>query len=144
MLRALESRFELFGALRVALGATLQPFEKAQDLGSRLLRRWRPTKLVRPIVPLVLGNADLGRHIYRNRFVLAGQAVSGGTQSIFAKSVLEPAWLIELHGFTWLAHLEAAGSAMHRAYARTLVLDWMAEARNWPEEARPPMWRRCG
>ena len=138
MLRALESRFELFGALRAALDATLQPFEKAQDLGSRLLRRWRPTKLVRPIVPLVLGNADLGRHIYRNRFVLAGQVVSGGTQSIFAKSVLEPAWLIELHGFTWLAHLEAAGSAMHRAYARTLVLDWIAEARNWPDEAKLP------
>ena len=85
MLRALESRFELFGALRAALDATLQPFEKAQDLGSRLLRRWRPTKLVRPIVPLVLGNADLGRQIYRNRFVLAGQAVSGGTSEHFRK-----------------------------------------------------------
>lgn len=138
MLRALESRFELFGALRAALGATLQPFEKAQDLGSRLLRRWRPSKLVRPIIPLVLGNAELGRQIYRNRFVLAGQAVTGGTQSIFAKPVLEPAWLIELHGFAWLAHLEAAGSAMHRAYARTLVLDWMVEARNHPKEAKQP------
>src|SRR5688572_13698765 len=106
MLRALDSRFEVFGAFRAALVATLQPFEKAQDLGSRLLRRWRPSKLVRPIVPLVLGNPDLGRQIYRNRFLLAGQAVSGGTQSIFAKPVLEPAWLIELHGFAWLAHLE--------------------------------------
>ena len=138
MLRALESRFELFGALRVALGATLQPFEKAQDLGSRLLRRWRPSKLVRPIIPLVLGNADLGRQIYRNRFALAGQSVSGGTQSIFSKPVLEPAWLVELHGFAWLAHLEAAGTAMHRAYARTLVLDWMAQARNLPGEAKQP------
>lgn len=138
MLRALESRFELFGALRSALGSTLQPIEKAQDLGSRLLRRWRPSKLVRPIVPLVLGNADLGRRIYRNRFVLAGQTISGGTQSIFAKAVFEPAFLIELHGFAWLAHLEAAGSAMYRAYARTLVLDWMAEARNLPKEAKLP------
>jgi uncharacterized heparinase superfamily protein len=136
MLRALDSRFEVFGAFRAALGATLQPFEKAQDLGSRLLRRWRPSKLVRPIVPLVLGNPDLGRQIYRNRFLLAGQAVSGGTQSIFAKPVLEPAWLIELHGFAWLAHLEAAGTAMHRAYARTLVLDWMATAGKVPKEAK--------
>ncbi len=85
---------------------------------------------------MVLGNADLGRQIYRNRFVLAGQAVSGATQSIFAKPVLDPAWLIELHGFAWLAHLEAAGSAMHRAYARTLVLDWMTQARNLPQEAK--------
>lgn len=138
MLRALESRFELFGALRAALGVTLQPIEKAQDLGSRLLRRWRPSKLVRPIIPLVLGNPDLGRQIYRNRFVLAGQAISGGTQSIFAKPVLEPAWLIELHGFAWLAHLEAAGTAMHRAYARTLVLDWMAETGSLPKEAKLP------
>jgi uncharacterized heparinase superfamily protein len=138
MLRALESRFELFGALRAALGATLQPFERAQDLGSRLLRRWRPSKLVRPIIPLVLGNPDLGRQIYRNRFVLAGQPISGGTQSIFAKPVLDPAWLIDLHGFAWLAHLEAAGSAMHRAYARTLVLDWMTEARTLPNEAKLP------
>lgn len=138
MLRALESRFEVFGALRAALGATLQPIEKAQDLGSRLLRRWRPSRLVRPIIPLVLGNAELGRQIYRNRFVLAGQTVSGGTQSIFLKPVLEPAWLHELHGFAWLAHLEAAGSAMHRAFARTLVLDWMGETRNLPKEARLP------
>jgi uncharacterized heparinase superfamily protein len=138
MLRALESRFELFGALRAALGATLQPIERAQDFGSRLLRRWRPSKLVRPIVPLILGNPDLGHQIYRNRFALAGQTVSGGTQSIFAKPVLEPAWLIELHGFAWLAHLEAAGSAMHRAFARTLVLDWVRETRNCPREAKQP------
>lgn len=138
MLRALESRFELFGAFRAALGATLQPFEKAQDLGSRLLRRWRPSRLARPIIPLVLGNPELGRQIYRNRFTLAGQSISGGTASIFTRSVLEPAWLIELHGFAWLAHLEAAGSAMYRAYARTLVLDWMASARSLPEEARIP------
>src|SRR6476469_1853507 len=136
MLRALESRFELFSALRGALGATLQPIERAQDLGSRLLRRWRPSKLVRPIIPLVLGNPDLGRQIYRNRFLLAGQTISGATQSIFTKPVLDPAWLIELHGFAWLAHLEAAGSAMHRAYARTLVLDWMACARSLPKEAK--------
>ena len=77
MLRALESRFELFGALRTALGATLQPIEKAQDFGRSLLRRWRPSKLARPIVPLILGNPDLGRQIYRNRFVLAGHAISG-------------------------------------------------------------------
>lgn len=138
MLRALESRFELFGAFRAALGATLQPFEKAQDLGGRLLRRWRPSRLVRPIIPLILGNPDLGRQIYRNRFTLAGQSVSGGTASIFERSVLEPAWLIELHGFAWLAHLEAAGSAMYRAYARTLVLDWMTSARSLPQEARLP------
>lgn len=138
MLRALESRFELFDAFRAAVGATLQPFEKAQDLGSRLLRRWRPSRLARPIIPLVLGNPDLGRQIYRNRFTLAGQPVSGGTNSIFARSLVEPAWLIELHGFAWLAHLEAAGSAMYRAYARTLVLDWIESARNLPEEARLP------
>jgi uncharacterized heparinase superfamily protein len=138
MLRALDSRFEFFGALTAALGAALQPIERAQDLGSRLLRRWRPSKLVRPIIPLVLGNADLGRQIYRNRFVLAGQTVSGATQSIFTKPVLDPVWLIELHGFAWLAHLEAAGSAMHRAYARTLVLDWMMAARILPNEAKLP------
>src|SRR4029078_1200282 len=138
MLRALESRFELFGALRAALGATLQPIERAQDFGSRLLRRWRPSKLVRTIVPLILGNPDLGHQIYRNRFMLAGQAVSGGTQSIFVKPVLEPVWLIELHRLAWLAHLEAAGSAMHRAFARTLVLDWMRETRNCPKAAKQP------
>ena len=64
--------------------------------------------------------------------------ISGGTASIFARSIVDPAWLIELHGFAWLAHLEAAGSAMYRAYARTLVLDWMESARNLPEEARIP------
>jgi uncharacterized heparinase superfamily protein len=138
MLRALESRFELVGALRSAWGATLQPIERAHDLGSRLLRRWRPGKLVRPIIPLILGNADLGRQIYRNRFLLAGQTIVGGTASIFTKSVLEPAWLVELHGFSWLAHLEAAGSAMHRAFARSLVLDWMAAGRKLPEQARLP------
>src|SRR5262245_18269129 len=138
MLRALESRFELFGALRAALGATLQPIERAQDLGSRLLRRWRPSKLARPIVPLVLGNPDLGRQIYRNRFVLAGQPISGGTQSIFAKPVLDPAWLIDLHGFVWLALRQAAGSAMYRDCARTLVLACMTESRTLPSEAKLP------
>ena len=51
--------------------------------------------------------------------------------------MLEPAWLIELHGFTWLAHLEAAGSAMHRAYARTLVLDWMAAGAQLARRSEP-------
>jgi len=138
MLRALESRFELFGALRMALEATLQPIEKAQDFGRSLVRRWRPSRLARPIIPLILGNPELGRQIYRNRFTLAGQTISGGTSSIFLKPVLEPAWLIELHGFTWLAHLEAAGSAMHRAFARTLILDWLAASRSLPQEARRP------
>src|SRR5438105_3303958 len=103
-------------------------------LGRYLMPQLRVTGLAQPITPLLPGNADLAGSFYRNRFALAGAEVSAGTGSIFAVTPPAEAWAAELHGFAWLTHLAAGGLEMHRAFARTLVAEWIA--RNHPRVAR--------
>ena len=58
-----------------------------RGLGKYLMPQLRVTGLALPIAPLVQGNGELAKRLYRNRFTLAGAEVSGGTGSIFAAAL---------------------------------------------------------
>jgi uncharacterized heparinase superfamily protein len=81
--------------------------------------------LVVPIRPLLTGSAECGAQIYRGHFCFDGKTVHCRGASIFDLPGADAAWLEELHGFAWLAHLEASGLELARVHARALVSDWM-------------------
>lgn len=89
-----------------------------------------PSRAVTPgavlIAPEVMrdGNPDRGREIYRGRYTLAGQTVTTGATLPF-KCDASRAWHQQLHTFSWLADLQAGGSELQRAQARSLVGDWI-------------------
>lgn len=70
------------------------------------------------------GNPDKGQEIYRGRYTLAGETVTTGAVLPF-RCAASKAWHQELHGFSWLADLEAGGSELQRAQARSLIGDWI-------------------
>jgi uncharacterized heparinase superfamily protein len=93
---------------------------------------WRKTALpgkitesAVPIRPLLRGCSQTGIEIYRGtfRFHRTKATCRGGT--IFDAQVADPLWLEELHGFTWLMHLEATKLELGRVHARALIWDWL-------------------
>jgi uncharacterized heparinase superfamily protein len=89
-----------------------------------------------PIKPLLPGNAEIGREIYHGTFSFAGIATSCRGAIIFDASVDDPHWLEELHGFAWLAHIEATGLELGRVHARALIWDWLDSNRGRHRSAR--------
>lgn len=79
------------------------------------------------IAPQDIRTADpiAAEHIYAGHFSLAGKAASTHGHSPFAISAPSTAWSEALHGFGWLRHLRAAGTALSRANAHALVEDWL-------------------
>ncbi len=96
-----------------ALG-TVRPY------GGRL-----PERLL--IVPPDLRTSDptAAADIYAGHFVFAGRLVSTGGRSPFDVEWPSPAWGEVLLGFAWLRHLRAAETALARANARALVVDFL-------------------
>lgn len=70
------------------------------------------------------GNPDKGRDIYRGRYTLAGETVTTGAVLPF-QCPASRAWHQQLHTFSWLADLQAGGSELQRAQARSLLGDWV-------------------
>ncbi len=76
-----------------------------------------------PVSPRT-GNPDKGFEIYRGRFQLAGETINTGAKLPFLCDASR-AWNAELHSFSWLADLSAAGSELQRAQGRALLGDWI-------------------
>lgn len=70
------------------------------------------------------GNPDRGYDIYRGRFDLAGETINAGAKLPYSCKASD-AWHAELHRFSWLPDLAAAGSELQRAQARVLLTDWI-------------------
>ena len=70
------------------------------------------------------GDAKRGAAISRGEFHSAGDSapIDG---AIWRHAELSEPWLSDLHGFDWLADLQAAGGDGARRRARELVLDWI-------------------
>jgi uncharacterized heparinase superfamily protein len=81
--------------------------------------------LVAPIRPLMPGCAERGAQIYRGHFGFNGKTVHCRGASIFEAPEADAAWHEDLHGFAWLAHLEASGLELARVHARALISDWL-------------------
>lgn len=74
---------------------------------------------IRPSDPLI------ARDIYEGRFTFAGHTIEAGTRSIFEVSAPSHIWAINLHSFTWLRHLQHAGTELAAENGRALVDDWI-------------------
>lgn len=109
-----------------ALDRGLDLAGNVRGLGRYLMPQLKVNGLVQAISPLVPGNAELADRLYRNRFALGGAEASAGTGSVFALPAPSEDWAIELHGFAWVIHLAAGGLEMHRAFARSLIMDWVS------------------
>src|ERR1044071_434448 len=75
------------------------------------------------LAPQELRTADpsFATEFYNGHFGLAGRLAEVGAQSPFEIAPPSEAWAKELHGFSWLRHLRAAGSELSREQAKALV-----------------------
>ena len=80
------------------------------------------------IVPLILGNAELGKDIYRGLFRIAGAEIDCHGAVVFDRAGGREHWQEVLHGFAWLGHLRATGRELGRVHARALISDWIGRA----------------
>ncbi len=114
----------------------------ASVLGSSLLR-WRygaPIAEALALVPQELRPADpsFADEIGGGMMGLAGTFAHIGPRSPFAVKAPSPAWERELHGFGWLRHLAAAGSADDTERAREFVRSWIEAGSGRPDSANEP------
>ena len=82
------------------------------------------------IVPLTVGNAELGKDIYRGCFRIAGVEIDCRGSVLFDRTDVSAHWHEVLHGFAWLEHLRAAGRELGRVHARALISDWIGRRHN--------------
>ena len=94
------------------------------------LYRWRlalqvPERLLIAPQDLRTGDPTLASEIYAGRFAFAGKVVAVDGRSPFELPPPSREWAEILLGFGWLRHLRAAGTAIARQNARSLVDDWI-------------------
>lgn len=103
----------------------------------RLMRFGRPfsvpDRLLTVPQPVIPGDAIAGAALYGGTFTLANTSRDAGGKSIFEVTAPNSQWARELHSFSWLADLAAADTVLARAYARSLVVEWVAFGRGRKE-----------
>jgi len=114
--------------LRFTAGAWLARLRRPLTIPGRLffaLGAKRSERLL--IAPQDIRTADpiAADHIYAGYFSLAGKVANTHGHSPFGIPAPSGAWSEALHGFGWLRHLRAAGTALSRANAHALVEDWL-------------------
>ena len=86
-----------------------------------------PVSGLKAAIPvLVKGSAETARALYRGQFSFAGVTAEAGGASVFALPAPSQGWSDAMHGFEWLGHLAAQQGGLERAFARNLVMDWLA------------------
>jgi len=84
------------------------------------------------------GDAERGAEIIQGVFDLAGQRLTNPAP-FWAPAGAGAAWLAELHGFSWLRDLRAAGGDGARRVAREAVGDWLENHGRWSTLAWDPL-----
>lgn len=107
---------------RLLLKELSRPF---MGIPARLLRRGKGNGLGMPIANLANTSPERSRQVYRGEFAFCGQTLKRDETNIFLNRQMNADWQRALHGFTWLADLEASGREMSRVQARRLVSEWM-------------------
>ena len=82
-----------------------------------------------PLPLLMAGNPEVAQQLYRGVFAFAGCRIECQPSEVFELAPPNAEWSDQLHGFTWLVHLEAPGLALYRAFARSLLQSWAAQTR---------------
>ncbi|MDZ4840600.1 MAG: heparinase II/III family protein [Hyphomicrobium aestuarii] len=114
----------------------------ASVLGSPLLR-WRYGQLAKrslAISPQDIRTRDrlFYTEIESGFFGLAGSVARIGSGSPFDCQPPSAAWVRELHGFSWLRHIDPVQEPAAGAWARKIVLDWLSPSRPHAAVARLP------
>jgi uncharacterized heparinase superfamily protein len=84
---------------------------------------------------LTLGDPFLGKQIYYGRFRCAGVETDCRAGAVFTSGPADREWIEALHGFGWLAHVEATALELGRVQARALITDWLHGNRRHPAGA---------
>ena len=80
--------------------------------------------------PRTIGRVARGRQFCAGNFLLAGHMVEAPNTSIWDLGVEDAAFEEELHGFTWLDDLAAAGDTRARLCAQAWTTDWITRFGN--------------
>ena len=70
------------------------------------------------------GSASRANKLYRSEFCFAGETFVRSEDNVFAETGMSDEWYKVLHGFSWLADMQAAGQELSRAQARRLISEW--------------------
>ncbi|MFQ5467522.1 MAG: hypothetical protein ACE5DS_05235, partial [Kiloniellaceae bacterium] len=84
------------------------------------------------------GDAEAGARIVRGTFTLAGHSVRDPAP-LWAPPGAGAPWRTEMHGFTWLRDLRAAGGDAPRRRARELTHAWLETFGTWHPVAWAPL-----
>jgi uncharacterized heparinase superfamily protein len=84
---------------------------------------------------LTLGDPAVGKQIYYGRFRCAGVETNCRAGAIFTSGAADREWIEALHGFGWLAHVEATALELGRVQARALITEWLNGNRRHPAGA---------
>jgi uncharacterized heparinase superfamily protein len=84
---------------------------------------------------LTLGDPALGKQLYFGRFRCGGVQTNCLPGAIFTSGPTDREWIAALHGFDWLAHVEATALELGRVQARALITDWLNGNRRHPAGA---------
>jgi uncharacterized heparinase superfamily protein len=77
------------------------------------------------------GDPDHGNAIFQGVFEFAGHRVQKPNEQPWALAVDQPAWMAELHGFTWLADIAAVEADAAKLLAQRMVLSWIDANRQY-------------
>ncbi|MCJ8144861.1 heparinase II/III family protein [Ancylobacter sp. A5.8] len=97
-----------------------------------------PSRLLFAPHDLRTGDPTRAHEFYAGRFAFAGKVVTTDGASPFEMDPPSREWAEELMSFSWLRHLQAAGTPIARANARALVGDWIAARAHLDPAAAAP------
>ncbi len=111
-------------------GRSLRHFLYANPL-YRMTLKGRSPESLRILPPSYrLGDPEIGRAILKGTFTLSHHRVNLG-DTPWVASLEDPLQSADLHGFSWLADLFAAGSDEARVRAGSLLCGWVEQNRKW-------------
>ena len=124
---------------RILLNGQLRQLRGLQ-LG--LLARSKADGLALPLINLQNGNSAQASKLYRGEFRFSDGVFLRTENNVFDE--LEPSryWHDKLHGFSWLADMQAGGRELVRAQSRALILEWIKSGgRSGSGSLFRPVWR---
>jgi len=101
-------------------------YKLGNSIAARRSQFARPAKaFIAQPEPRSIGVPARGQQMMNGFFLFAGHIVEAPDTSIWDLDAPSPFFEQELHGFSWLDHLAAEGSARARALAKTWLWEWI-------------------
>ena len=94
-------------------------------LRAGLLPGCKARGLALPLPGLHTGNSQKAQAFYHGNFGFFGEQYLRTENNIFADRSMSADWQKMLHGFSWLADMQAAGRELTRVQARALISQWI-------------------